>query len=139
MTEPDRVDVLGVGISAVSMDMAVDAVTDWVRQGTRTYVCVTGVHGVMESQRDPALREIHNSSGMTTPDGMPLVWAGRRAGASWMTRVYGPDLMLEVLERAAAEGWRNYFYGGGPLVAEQLAARMRQRFPALDVVGAFTP
>ena len=28
----------------------------------------------MESQRDPELRDIHNRSGLTTPDGMPLVW-----------------------------------------------------------------
>src|SRR6187399_3101991 len=76
MTEPDRVDVLGVGISAVSMDMAVDTITGWIEQGNQTYVCVTGVHGVMESRRDPELRKIHNASGMTTPDGMPMVWAG---------------------------------------------------------------
>ncbi len=134
-----RVDVLGVRISAVSMDLAVERIAGWVGSGAREYVCVTGVHGVMESQRDPALREIHNASGMTTPDGMPLVWAGRKAGASWMTRVYGPDLLLAVLERAAAHGWRSYFYGGAPGVAGQLADRMSERFPDLIVVGAFSP
>lgn len=134
-----RVDVLGVQISAVSMDIAVATVADWIAAGTREYVCVTGVHGVMESQRDPALRMIHNESGMTTPDGMPMVWAGRRAGAPWMTRVYGPDLMLAVLERAAAEGWRSYFYGGAPGVADVLAQRMERRFPGLEVVGTASP
>jgi N-acetylglucosaminyldiphosphoundecaprenol N-acetyl-beta-D-mannosaminyltransferase len=139
MTEPPRVDVLGVRISAVSMDMAVARITNWVDQRARTYVCVTGVHGVMESQRDPALREIHNASGMTTPDGMPLVWAGRRAGASWMTRVYGPDLMLALLDRAEAAGWRSFFYGGGPGVADRLADQLSKRFPGLVVAGTFSP
>jgi len=134
-----RVDVLGVGVSAVSMGDAVRRISGWVAAGEREYVCVTGVHGVMESQRDPALRKIHNESGMTTPDGMPLVWAGRRAGASWMTRVYGPDLLLEVLDRAATEGWRCFFYGGARGVADQLAVRMRERFPELVVVGTFSP
>lgn len=134
-----RVDVLGVGISAVSMDLAVSTIARWIGAGSREYVCVTGVHGVMESQRDPALREIHNRSGMTTPDGMPLVWAGRRAGASWMTRVYGPDLLLAVMERSAAEGWRSFFYGGGPDVAAELADRMRDRFPGLVVAGTACP
>jgi N-acetylglucosaminyldiphosphoundecaprenol N-acetyl-beta-D-mannosaminyltransferase len=121
------------------MDVAVSTVAGWVGGEAREYVCVTGVHGVMESQRDPALRKIHNESGMTTPDGMPLVWAGRRAGASWMTRVYGPDLMLAVLERAATEGWRSFFYGGGPGVADRLAERMGERFPGLVVAGTATP
>ena len=93
-----RVDVLGVGVSAVNMDMAVAEVSRWVEQGEHHYVCVTGVHGVMESQRDPELLGIHNESGLTTPDGMPMVWAGHRAGADWMGRVYGPDLMLATLK-----------------------------------------
>src|SRR4051812_44036939 len=99
-----RVDVLGVGISAVDMSAAVDRIVRWVTSRDQRYVCVTGVHGVMESQRDPTLRDIHNASGLTVPDGMPMVWSGRRAGASWMTRVYGPDLMLEVLREAADRG-----------------------------------
>lgn len=134
-----RVDVLGVGISAVSMTQAVDRIGSWVRRDSREYVCVTGVHGVMESRRDPDLRRIHNESGMTTPDGMPMVWAGRRAGASWMTRVYGPDLMLAVLERAVVAGWSSYFYGGALGTPERLAERLVERFPGLRVAGTESP
>ena len=76
-----RVDVLGVGVSAIDMTTALDEIERGSRRGDRQYVCVTGVHGVMESQRDPELKRIHNESGLTTPDGMPMVWAGRHAGA----------------------------------------------------------
>lgn len=138
MTLHDRVDVLGVGISAISMPDALEAIAAWIGRKERRYVCVTGVHGVMESQRDPELRAIHNSSGLTTPDGMPMVWAGRRVGAR-IDRVYGPDLMLAVCELAARRGWRSYFYGAGPGVADQLAARLSERFPGLVVAGTFSP
>ena len=57
-----RVDVLGVGISAINRDMAIDEITRWVEERERHYVCVTGVHGVMESQRDAELMRIHNAS-----------------------------------------------------------------------------
>lgn len=134
-----RVDVLGVGVSAIDMPTAVDHVEEWIRQGTQTYVCVTGVHGVMESQRDEELRRIHNASGMTTPDGMPMVWAGHWAGASWMKRVYGPDLMLAICERAVQTGWRSFFYGGREGVPERLAERLAGRFPGLTVVGTYSP
>jgi N-acetylglucosaminyldiphosphoundecaprenol N-acetyl-beta-D-mannosaminyltransferase len=137
--ESARVDVLGVQVSAVNQSMALEAVTDWTRRRDRQYVCVTGVHGVMESIRDPELRDIHNGSGMTTPDGMPMVWAGRRAGAGWMDRVYGPDLMLAVCERAAVEGWSSYFYGAAPGVADQLATRLLDRFPGLAIAGTHSP
>jgi N-acetylglucosaminyldiphosphoundecaprenol N-acetyl-beta-D-mannosaminyltransferase len=131
--------VLGVEVSAIDMAQAVAEVRRWVEARERRYVCVTGVHGVMESQRDPELRRIHNDSGLTTPDGMPMVWAGRRAGAGHMTRVYGPDLMLELCALAAERGWSSFFYGGAPGVAERLAERLVARFPRLAVAGCWSP
>lgn len=134
-----RIDVLGVGISAVNMEMAVTELARWINQNEQHYVCVTGVHGVMEAQADPALLRIHNRSGLTTPDGMPMVWAGKRAGADHMARVYGPDLMLEICARSPAEGWTHYFYGGKEGVPELLARRLEERFPGLKVVGTHSP
>lgn len=134
-----RVDVLGVGVSAVSLPDAVAEITRWVQHKEQHYVCVTGVHGVMESQKDPELLEVHNDSGLTAPDGMPMVWAGRHAGADSMTRVYGPDLMLALCERALQEGWTSYFYGGKPGVPELLRDQLQSRFPGLQVVGCYSP
>ena len=134
-----RVDVLGVGISAIDMEMALAEIATWIHGRRQHYVCVTNVHVVMECQRDPELRRIHEASGLTTPDGMPLVWASHWAGAGHVRRVYGPDLMLALCREAAANGWRCYFYGAGPGVAERLAARLVARFPGLTVVGAETP
>ena len=62
-----RVDVLGVQISATGIESAVGEVARWIEDREQHYVCVTGVHGVMECQRDPELRAIHNRSGSTVP------------------------------------------------------------------------
>lgn len=137
--EPRRVDVLGVQVSAVDPDLALELISSWVDTRTRSYVCVTGVHGVMESQGDPALTQVHNGSGLTVPDGMPLVWCCHRAGLTDTRRVYGPDLMLAVLERAAERGWSSYFYGGAEGVPELLGERLSERFPGLLVAGTFSP
>ncbi len=135
----DRVDVLGTPISAVNMAMAVAEVTRWVESGERHYVCVTGVHGIMESHRDPELRRIHADAGLVTPDGMPAVWCAHWAGAKHVERVYGPDLMIAVLARAEQEGWRSFFYGGKEGVPGTLVARLRERFPRLEVAGTYSP
>lgn len=134
-----RFDVLGVHISAVNMVGALDAITRWIDDGQRQYVCVTGVHGVMESQRDPQLRLIHNRSGLTTPDGMPMVWAAHWAGLAEVTRVYGPDLMLAAAERAVERGWSFYLYGAARGVPELVTARLRERYPGLRIAGTFSP
>ncbi|HUP19951.1 MAG TPA: WecB/TagA/CpsF family glycosyltransferase [Gemmatimonadota bacterium] len=134
-----RTNVLGVGVSAVDMADALRAIEGWVEARTPRYVCVTGVHGVMESQRDPELRRIHNAAGLVTPDGMPLVWLSRLAGHRHVRRVYGPDLMLAVCARSVERGWRHFLYGGAEGVPELLAERLGERFPGLEIVGVCSP
>jgi len=133
------VNVLGVGVSAITMGDALTAIDRWIATGARHYVCVTGVHGVMESQSDPALREIHNHAGLVTPDGMPLVWVSRFRGHGQVERVYGPDLLLACCRESVSKGYRHFFYGGAPGVPERLAARLEERFPGLVVAGTWSP
>lgn len=135
----ERVDVLGVGVSAIDRQEAVDTIARWIRSGESHYVCVTGVHGVMESQKDDRLRRIHNRAGMVTPDGMPLVWLGRLWSDRRVERVYGPDLLLDVCRRSEQTGWRHFFYGGAEGVADLLVEKLRARFPGLQVAGTYCP
>ncbi len=131
--------MLGVGVSALTMAQAVGIIEGWVASADQQYVCVTGVHGVMESQDHPELRDIHNQAGLVTPDGMPLVWVSRVKGYSQVERVYGPDLMLACCAASVRKGYRHFFYGGAPGVPERLAARLRERFPELVVAGTWSP
>jgi N-acetylglucosaminyldiphosphoundecaprenol N-acetyl-beta-D-mannosaminyltransferase len=119
--------------------MALDQLEGWIANQEHQYVSVCTVHTIMECRRDPRLRKIVNHAGMTTPDGMPLVWLSRMAGHAHVSRVYGPDLLLAEMAESVAKGHRHFFYGGGPGVADQLAAAMRTRFPGAAVVGTLTP
>ena len=92
----NRVNVLGVGISVLNLKTALGAMATAVRERRKGYICVTGVHGVMEAQDDAMFKKILNEAFLCTPDGMPMVWAGKINGNSEMSRVYGPDLMLDV-------------------------------------------
>lgn len=134
-----RVDVLGVGISATTPAATVEEVGGWLAANRRDYVCLTPVSGVMAAQRDPAVMRAIDGAGITAPDGMPMVWSGRFAGAQPITRVYGPDLMSALCARAAERGWRNYLYGGGEGVAARAAAGLQSELPTLRVVGTETP
>jgi len=134
-----RCNVLGVRISAVNLDLAAARIESWIQSREPNYVCITGVHGVMESQDNPQLKAIHNAAGMVTPDGMPMVWANRLAGNAHVRRVYGPDLMLKVCGEGVAKGYRHFFYGGGEGVADLLKQKLTEKFPGLQVVGTYCP
>lgn len=139
MEPPKRINVLGVGISEINYETALAQIRAAIAERRQGYVTVTGVHGVSESQEDAALREIHNASFLSTPDGMPMVWMGKLAGSSVISRVYGPDLMLLVLQDGIERGWRHFFFGGGDGVADDLREKLTARFPGLMVVGTLTP
>jgi N-acetylglucosaminyldiphosphoundecaprenol N-acetyl-beta-D-mannosaminyltransferase len=135
----DRVNVLGVGVNVLNLELAAATIEGWLRDGRREYVCVTGVHGVVESRRDPRVRHIHNAAGLVTPDGMPLVWLLRRAGHRDADRVYGPDLMLLLLERSVLHGLTHFLYGATDATLAELRRRLVARFSGLRISGAFAP
>ena len=139
MSGPPRFNVLGVGVSALSLTAARDAVVAAARARQRGFVCLCDVNSVSCARRDERHRRTLNDSLLTTPDGMPLVWLGRRAGHSGITRVYGPDLLEAVCAVTAGTELTHFFYGAGPGTAVLLVARLAQRFPGLRVAGTHTP
>ncbi len=114
----------------------IDAAAAAERKG---YVCVTGVHGVMEAQRSPDFRRVLDRAMLVVPDGMPTVWVGRWEGHNEMGRVFGPELMLEVCRISVASGRTHFLYGGKPGIAEELKANLETWFPGIRVVGTYTP
>ncbi|MEO5958954.1 MAG: WecB/TagA/CpsF family glycosyltransferase, partial [Opitutaceae bacterium] len=135
MQPPPRYNVLGVGVSALTLATATELVLGVRGRSRCGYICCGTAHGLTEARHDPALRKIYNASWLTTPDGMPLVWLGPPG----VERVYGPDLMLAVCDAGRAGGLRHFFYGGVSGVAENLGAKLTARFPGLEVAGTFTP
>lgn len=131
--------MLGVGISVVDLERATDTVAAWLAEGRSAYVCVRDVHGVMQCQDHPDLLEIHRRAGMVVPDGMPVVWLLRLDGRVGVDRVYGPDLMSQVIERSTTTGWRHYLYGSTPETLALLEANLSARFPGCSIVGTESP
>jgi N-acetylglucosaminyldiphosphoundecaprenol N-acetyl-beta-D-mannosaminyltransferase len=134
-----RANVLGVAVSAINMDLAVDLASRWIDAGRPGYVCLTGVHGVMEARADHAFRRILNRAAINAPDGMPMTWVGRLQGFRQMDRIFGPDFMAGMCRLSAERGYRNFLYGGQPGVAELLRDNLQAKLPGLRVTGTYTP
>jgi N-acetylglucosaminyldiphosphoundecaprenol N-acetyl-beta-D-mannosaminyltransferase len=134
-----RCNILGVMVSAINMRVAVDTIQGWILSAEKNYVCVTPAHSVMDAYHDHKFREILNQSGLTTPDGMAIVWLLKIAGYKDTGRVYGPDLMLAVGEESIKHGWSHFFYGGAPGVADKLSRVLLNRFPELKISGSYPP
>ena len=135
----ERVNVLGVNISAINIANTLAIIEQWIERGEQHYICVRDVHGVMGCQKDETLRAIHKDSGLTVPDGMPLVWIGRLKGFKNISRIYGPDLMLEICKVSLLKSYTHFLYGGNSGVAELLKKKLENKFINIRIVGTYTP
>ena len=133
-----RVNILGVGITVLTMETALQKIEAFLDAGERGYICVTGAQGIIEAQKDKDFRNILNSAFLNTPDGMPMVWLGKYHGFN-MGRVYGPHLMLALCANSVGKGYRHFLYGGRPGVVEKLKAELVAKYPGLQIVGTYTP
>jgi N-acetylglucosaminyldiphosphoundecaprenol N-acetyl-beta-D-mannosaminyltransferase len=129
---------LGVRVHAVQIPDVIAQMECWISEGQRChFIAVTGMHGVTEAQHDPCFKEILNSADLVVPDGMPLVWLGRRHGHRLRRRVYGPELMQTFCRRTGPE-YRQFFYGGTPSVLGLLSTLMESKYNT-NVVGSYSP
>jgi len=130
---------LGVDIDALNMESTLAHIAVMLHERRKGYVCLTGVHGVLEAQRSRQVAEAYGASELNLPDGTPLTWVGRLQGHSTMECVTGPDLMLEIFRRTEFAHVTHFLYGGAEGVAAELRDRLTRDFPSVRIVGAVMP
>ena len=135
----ERADILGVCVSAINMEDTVALIEHWIATRSPTFVCIGGVHGVIESLEHPRLRRYRDDAGSVTPDGMKPVWMSRWLGFDGTRRVNGPDLMRTLSALSVSRGYRHFYYGGDQGVADRLKQTLIRSYPGLQVVGSLTP
>lgn len=134
-----HVELLSIRVNKTSYFDATNAVMDWTQDRLSRYICIANVHMLMEAHDSSAFQRIVMEADLVTPDGMPLVWMMRLKGVRGQPRVYGPILMLHVLDAAAKSHIPVGFYGGAPEVIDQLIKRMQARYGGLNVAFSYSP
>ncbi|MCV2876542.1 WecB/TagA/CpsF family glycosyltransferase [Rhodobacteraceae bacterium XHP0102] len=137
MRLPEKIpsyDVLGIPISATTPAEVKNALETWAKDQKGRFVAVRDVASLMICREDETLRALHAKAALVLPDGMPLVWIGKKRGYD-VARCSGPDVFEYVCHASQRSGLKHYFYGGQDGVAAQLAEVCRARFPDIAIVG----
>jgi N-acetylglucosaminyldiphosphoundecaprenol N-acetyl-beta-D-mannosaminyltransferase len=136
---PPAVTVLGVAVHTLTYESAADLVCSWAQESESRYVCASNVHMLMEAHDDPSFLAVLTEADLVTADGVPVVWVQRGSGHREASRVYGPDLMLRVCERAAAAQIPIGLFGGTTTTLERLTERLHVKIPDLDIAISLSP
>ena len=135
--------ILGVPIDDVTMDETIDRIAEMVEEGRASgrvhQVATVNVDFLCNAVDDDRLMGILGRTALSIADGMPLVWGSRWLGTPLRERVAGADLVPALVERAAADGYRVYFFGAAPTVAASAADVLRERYPGAEIVADAGP
>lgn len=131
-----RFTLLGVPIDALTEAEAVDWVARAIADGRPRFVISVNPERIMHAGRDPAFAAVLRRADLALADGVGVLWAARRLGHALPGRVAGVDFVKALAARGATAGWRFFFLGGDPGVAEAAGRVLRETYPGFMLAGA---
>ena len=135
----NRSQILGLPVDGITYEQWLHTIGEWIAAGDRCYhVCTTNPEFTMIAQKDALFRYVLKRADLCVPDGVGLLWAAKHLGTPLPERVTGSDGVPKIAERAAQEGWKLFFLGAAPGIADQAADILREKYPGLQVVGTYS-
>jgi N-acetylglucosaminyldiphosphoundecaprenol N-acetyl-beta-D-mannosaminyltransferase len=131
------VDILGIRVDDVTYEEALEIIEGFILKGGYHQVTTPNPEFVVYAQSNPAFRSVLNNAALSIPDGGGLLLAGRWLKRPIREQVRGTDLAYKLMERASKKGYKVFLLGAAPGVAEEAAARFREMYPGINIVGTF--
>ena len=137
ITEKKACNILGTDIAVTNMKETVSRLEGQLESLRGEYICVANVHTTVMAHDDKAYWQVQHDAVFSLPDGKPLSAYSKKHGFPEAERVTGPDLMGEMFARD--NGLRHYFYGGTQETIDILTAKLKEKYPHLQIVGMVSP
>lgn len=135
---PDTATILGVKVHALTNTQTVALIEAFIASGQPHQLCTVNPEFVVGAQQDEEFRRIINAAALALPDGIGLLKAARFLRTTPLPeRVPGSDLVMRLAELSQQKGYRLYFLGAREGVAEQAVAKLKARYPNLNVAGCY--
>jgi N-acetylglucosaminyldiphosphoundecaprenol N-acetyl-beta-D-mannosaminyltransferase len=128
-------DLLGIRLNRMTAHDLVDVVEQAVDNKRRCVIGNHNLHSLYLWIHEPKMRGLFSIADYINIDGMSLVLLGRLFGCPFKPqhRTNYIDLLPLLTEEATRRGWKFFYLGSRPGVAEKAAERLRRRYPGLQI------
>ena len=130
-----KVDILGVHVNSLTMGEAVKRIQTFIEERNSVLIATANAEMLMRATYDRELKNILNDAALVVPDGAGTVWAAHHLGHLMPERVAGYDLAQELMRKAPQKGYRLFFFGAAPGVAEKAKTKAEKLYPGIEIVG----
>jgi N-acetylglucosaminyldiphosphoundecaprenol N-acetyl-beta-D-mannosaminyltransferase len=138
-TNLGRKSIKNFSITTGNYQSFIDEMTELGKKRISTAVYFANVHMFIEAYQSKDFNALITKADIVAPDGQPLAWMHRLLYGIKQDRVAAMDFLPDMLERMVKEGLPVYFYGGTQKMLDNTAAYVKEKYPALKVVGLYSP
>jgi N-acetylglucosaminyldiphosphoundecaprenol N-acetyl-beta-D-mannosaminyltransferase len=129
----EKVSLLDIKIDALALDQLLLEINSSIQGEKKVVLSYVNIHGINLAFSYPWFRTILNRSYVTFCDGVGIKFAARLTGQKIPHRFTPPDFMGQICESSAHQGWKVFFLGARPGVAQRAAERLIEKFPNLKI------
>ncbi|MGI6225527.1 MAG: WecB/TagA/CpsF family glycosyltransferase [Peptococcales bacterium] len=130
-----RIYILGSLVDKVDTKGALKRIEEFIAEGTPHHIITANAEIIYRGRQDKKLSRTLNKAHLVTADGSGVVWATRYLNDPVTERVTGIDLLHGICDKAQSKGWKLYFLGAAPGVAEKAVLKALETYPNCQVVG----
>jgi N-acetylglucosaminyldiphosphoundecaprenol N-acetyl-beta-D-mannosaminyltransferase len=135
----DSIRLFDMDISRIDFEGVAAMVDARIASREPGYIVTPNVDHVCLFHREPELRAAYAEASLVLPDGTPIIWASHLLGSPLPQKLSGSDLVPGLCKVAAERGYSVFFLGGTEGAAEESAAKLCKKWPALNVAGVHWP
>ena len=129
------VTLLGMRVDRVTMEESLALVERYITERAPRHILTADASMVVTASEDPEFAAIAAKADLVTPDGAGILWATKRQGNPIVAKVSGVVLAEKCVALSQNKGWRIFFFGAAPGIAEEARTRMMARYPDAQIVG----
>ncbi len=136
-----KTDIRGVLFDNVTMDEAAAKTAELINSEGLDYIFTPNSEIVQACIDNPSLYDAVNSASLIIPDGIGVVYASKILKRPLKEKVAGFDLSKRVLDYAAKNGKKVFFFGSSPAkdnvpaVCDIAAEKIREIYPGIIICG----
>ncbi|MEQ1822640.1 MAG: WecB/TagA/CpsF family glycosyltransferase [Fimbriimonadaceae bacterium] len=127
--------ILGIGVHRLTMAQFLEQIERLLQSDSQQIVATADSSMIYDAQHDTELRDILEKAALVTPDSSGVLWAGSRKGQPFPEKVSGVDLVAKLCSLSSQKGYRIYFLGAAPGVAQAAAEKLTLQYPGCNIVG----
>lgn len=127
--------ILGTSITIASKDKVLEYIFKCIKENKhKLYIVTPNPEILMYATRSKSFQDTLNGAGVSLPDGVGVLIAGRILKKQIIGRITGVDFMEELCSESVKRAMSVGFIGGRGDVAVKTAECLRKKYPGLRVI-----